>query len=106
MSNEITKKDWELFQEKLGAWQENYMQKLELEYVNLLCDTSKRPSKKFWELHDKIKEDKKSFGVQVGMRKSETVYVIKMLIADNVITIDDLEEFSDELKEELKLWIK
>lgn len=44
-------------------------------------------------------KDKKSVGVVVNMRRSRMIENIISLIHDNAITIDDLEEFSDELKE-------
>ena len=33
---EIPKSDWKLFREKIGDWQENYMERLEQEYISLL----------------------------------------------------------------------
>lgn len=33
---EFTKKDWALFREKVADWQEDYMDKLNKEYIDLL----------------------------------------------------------------------
>ena len=33
---EVSKQDWKLFQEKIGKWQEAYMEKLNNEYIKLL----------------------------------------------------------------------
>ena len=33
---EVSKKDWQLFKEKLPGWQEKYMEKLIAEYTELL----------------------------------------------------------------------
>lgn len=33
---EIKKSDWKLFRERVGTWQENYMERLCKEYVELL----------------------------------------------------------------------
>ena len=38
---DISKKDWELFREKLSGWQENYMAGLVKEYVDFLNDDTK-----------------------------------------------------------------
>ena len=51
------------------------------------------------ELDKRIKADRRKPGVIIEMRKSEMLYDIVALINDKVITQDDLEEFSDELKE-------
>ena len=55
---DISKKDWKLFQEKLPSWQENYMQKLVKEYAEYLNDDTKKPSKRFWWMEKRIKEDR------------------------------------------------
>lgn len=99
---EISKRDWKLFREKVPVWQENYMEKLIREYVNFLNDDTKPASSKFWELEKRIKEDKRHPGVLMEMRKSEAVWNIVRLIRLKVITYEDLEEFSDTLKVEVK----
>ena len=38
---EISKKDWKLFREKLAEWQENYMERLNKEYITLLSADDK-----------------------------------------------------------------
>lgn len=42
----LTKKDWDLFREKIADWQETYMNKLNKEYIELLSGEG-RPSEKF-----------------------------------------------------------
>lgn len=99
---DISKKDWKLFRERLSDWQENYMKGLVKEYVDFLNDDKKPASEKFWELEKRIKEDKCHPGVIMEMSKSEAIWDIVCLIRLNVITYDDLSEFSDELQQEVK----
>lgn len=99
---EISKKDWKLFQERISDWQEKYMAGLIKEYVDFLNDDTKPASEKFWELEKRIKEDKRHPGVILERRKSEVIWDIVRLIRLNVITYDDLSDFSDELKQEVK----
>ena len=65
---EVSKQDWKLFCEKISAWQEAYMEKLNHEYVKLL-EGDGVPSEKFWALEKRIKIDKKHKGVLIEMRK-------------------------------------
>ena len=65
-------------------------------------DDTKPTSEKFWELEKRIKEDKRHPGVILERRKSEVIWDIVRLIRLNVITYDDLSDFSDELKQEVK----
>lgn len=97
---EISKSDWQLFRTKLPDWQEAYMEKLIQKYLYLLNE-EKSASEKFWKLESLIKKDKHKPGVIIEMRKSEMIYNIIELLNDNVISLDDLNDFSDELKENI-----
>lgn len=99
---ECSKSDWKLFRTKIADWQENYMDKLNKEYIKLLSG-DEAASEKFWKLEERIKSDRKRPGVIIQMRKSEMVYDIAILIRDEVIDIQDLEGFSDELKEQVQM---
>ena len=94
----FTKKDWALFREKVADWQEAYMDKLNKEYIELLTGDG-RPSEKFWALEERIRNDKKDTGVQLRMSRFNCIYNIVSLLNEGAITMEDLEEFSDELKE-------
>ena len=99
---EISKKDWNLFRERLSDWQENYMEGLVKAYADFLNDDKKPASEKFWELEKRIKDDKRHPGVIMEMSKSEVIWDIVRLIRLKVITYDDLSEFSDELQKKVK----
>lgn len=94
----FTEKDWKLFRKKIPIWQEAYMDRLNKEYIELLSEDEKA-SDKFWRLNKKIKKDERKTGVIADMRRSRLIYNILSLIDEGVIKFEDLEEFSDELKE-------
>ena len=100
----FTKKDWTLFRNKIADWQENYMDRLNKEYIELLSEDIE-PSEKFWRLEKRIREDKKKTGVQIEMSRSELIYNIISLINEDAICFEDLEEFSDELKKTVSLYM-
>lgn len=99
----FTKKDWALFREKIADWQEAYMDKLNKEYIELLSGEG-RPSEKFWTLEERIRNDKKDTGVQLKMSRSNCIPNIISLLNEEVITMEDLDEFSDELKETILMY--
>ena len=101
----FTKKDWALFREKVADWQEAYMDKLNKEYIDLLTGDG-RPSEKFWALEERIRNDKKDTGVQLRMSRSNCIYNIASLLNEGAITMEDLEGFSDELKEKVRFIAK
>ena len=98
---QISERDWKIFRKKIPDWQECYMERLEMEYIALL-QTDKSASAKFWALEKRIKQDKKSPGVIIDMRRSTAINNIINLILDEVISLADLEDFSDDLKETVK----
>ena len=105
MFYDTTKADWKLFQERLPIWQEEFMKKLNNEYIQLLTEP-KYDSEKFWELEKRIKADRRKKGVICEMRKNIMVDNIISLINEGAITFDDLSDFSDELKEYVSFLLK
>ena len=96
------KKDWTIFLEKLPGWQEKYMARLEGRYIEMLSDSRKLPSEKFRELEKAMKEDRRSPGVFLELDRKNMEIDIKRLLAYEVITIEDLADFSNELKDSIK----
>jgi hypothetical protein len=67
--------------------------------------SDKPASEKFWEFEKRIKQDEIRLGVLVEMRKFSIVFDIANIITDDVIKMEHLDEFSDELKENVKFII-
>ena len=101
---EISKQDWLLFRKKIGEWQEAYMEKLLLEYAELLRSEF-LASEKFWELNKRIKNDKRSRGVVLEIRKQNVLYDLAAMVLDGIITLDNLEDFSDDLKDAVRFMV-
>lgn len=97
----FTEKDWKLFRNKIADWQEAYIDRLNKEYIALLNEDA-NPSEKFWNLNKRLRKDRRKAGVQVEMARSNLIYNIVSLINEGAISFDDLEGFSDELKETVK----
>ena len=77
------------------------MDSLNKEYIELLSGDG-APSDKFWALDKRIKEDKRKKGVRIQISRSDLVYNLIDLIHEGVSSVEDLEEFSDELKETVR----
>lgn len=102
---QITEHDWKIFRKKIPDWQEAYMERLAKEYI-LLLQSEKKASSKFGELEKRIKEDKKSPGVIIDMRRSTAINHIVNLLLGEVISLDDLKEFSDDLQEAVRFIVE
>ena len=99
---EISKADWKLYHERVPGWQEHYMEQLAKEYVALLTSPG-NASDHFWTLEQRIRQDKKNPGVLIELRKSTAIWDIAYLVGDGVITMDELEGFSEDLIDAVKL---
>lgn len=102
--NGFSEKDWKLFRKKVPTWQENYMKRLNEEYMQILMQ-DELDSTKFWQLEKRIHQDKRKPGVLIDMRRSMMIQNILGLLNDEIITINDLDDFSDELKETINRWL-
>ena len=102
---EPSKKDWKLYREKVPTWQEHYMERLIKKYIDYLSGVE-LASTKFWEMEKRIRHDKKTPGVCIELNKGDMIFDLIRFINDGVIEFDDLDEFSDELKENVKLWME
>ena len=101
----FTKRDWALFRSKIGSWQEAYIGRLCDEYIELLSGDGD-PSEKFWQLEKRIRSDKRNPGVQLEMTRTNFIYNIISLISNDVISMKGLEDFSDKLKETVRVFLE
>ena len=103
---QVIEKDWKLFRKLLPGWQEAYMERLAKEYIELLS-SDRQASDKFWELDQRIKQDKRRTGVLArGVSRSNMFQLIINLIYEETISEDDLKEFSESLRENIHVWLE
>lgn len=82
------------------------MDKLIEEYKDIL-NSDALSSDKYWTLRKQIYNDYKSPGVLArDVSRSNMLWILLGLLHDQAITMDDLDEFSDELKEDLQQLLK
>ena len=99
---EPSKKDWKLYREKVPGWQENYMERLIEDYVSYLSSTEPA-SAKFWTMEKRMKQDKKTPGVCIEISKGNMIFDLVRFLQDEVIVFSDLDEFSEKLRETVRL---
>ena len=103
--SDVAERDWRLFKEMLPKWQESYMEKLINQYIEIL-NGSGEASNRFWALEERINRDKLSSGVLANdLRRSTMHREIANLLIDSVITLDDLDGFTEDIKSYAQHWI-
>lgn len=102
----IGQRDWLLFRERLPVWQNKHLENTVNQYLELLSDNSREPADKFWQLEKRIREDKKHPGVVTEMSRDNVISTIVTLLRDGTIVRDDLDGFSEELRELITFFLK
>lgn len=74
------------------------------EHIALLSG-EENASDKFWKLEKRIRKDKKDCGMQCEMSRSNQFYILLSSLNEGAITFDDLEGFSDDLKDTMKHFV-
>lgn len=92
--------DWKLFGTKYYEWKNRYTERFISEYKAIL-DSDETATDKFFELQERMRKDSRSviFNLPGRFSRNDMHLNIKALLNSGVITIDDLSEFSDEVKE-------
>ncbi len=90
-----------IFLKKIVIWQDAYIDKLNKQYIELL-NSDKSAAEKFWELENRIYKDKKQSGVECEISRTTMLRNILNLLTEDVITLDDLKDFSDDLQSKVK----
>ena len=72
----------------------------------MLSNDDKPASEKFWTLEKRIKNDRKHPGVIIEVSKSGALDDIIRFIALDVITYDDLADFSEDLKKDIEFLLE
>lgn len=97
---EVKESDWKIFRKRVPRWQEDYMKKLNKEYIEILSRDGSA-AQNFWDLENRVFKDKRSVGVVIDMRRSKMLINILDLLEDHVINLEDLDEFCEELRKEV-----
>ena len=102
---DVAESDWKMFKKLLPEWQERHMEKLIDQYIEILSGSGEA-SNRFWALEERINRDKLSSGVLANdIRRSTMHREIANLLIDNVITLDDLDSFTEDIKSYAQHWI-
>lgn len=104
MNENFTENDWKIYKSKLPIWQEKYISNLLKKYNEIIGDCSD-PSERFWHLENEINKDKNYPGVTVERKRSNMIPTLVTFLRDGIVEISDIDDFSEELKETVKIFL-
>ncbi|MCR5295024.1 MAG: hypothetical protein K6E30_07610 [Lachnospiraceae bacterium] len=101
---ENMKKDWELYQSKLGKWQEDYADRLIKEYMKILTGKG-TAAERIAALKERVDGDFSGIGLTLVPNEEEMLFDLIDLVREDVIMMDDVGDFSEETLETVKHFI-
>ena len=104
MDTKVADSDWKLFRERLPIWQRAWIARLEEGYMGLLQDEERSPEERFWALEKRIRQDRKSPGVEATLSRSNMLPTLCQLLEEGVIAMDDLDGMSEELVGRIQIY--
>ena len=96
----VKESDWKLFRKLLPEWQERFMGRLLGEYSTMIAGQG-LASDRFWKLKERLQEDVRKTGVCAEMKRSAMIMNLWCLLREGAISKDDLNGFSEELRQSL-----
>ncbi len=98
------KKDWEMYQSKLGKWQEDHADRLIKEYMKILTGKG-TAMERIAALKEHADGDFSGIGLTLIPNEEEMLFDLIDLVREGVITVDDVGDFSEETLETVKHFI-
>lgn len=102
-NRQIDEADWTLFKTRMPIWRERYLESLLRSYQRILS-SDKTAEERFYSLNKRMNKDSRSFLFSVEMRRSQLLVNIQEMLREGIIDIDDLEGFSQDLREKMKIF--
>ena len=96
----VKESDWKLFKKLLPERQERFIGRLLGEYSTMLAGQGLALDK-FWRLQKRLQKDVRKVGVCAEMRRSVMDMNLRSLLLEGAISKDDLDGFSEELRQSL-----
>ena len=96
----VKESDWKLFRKLLPEWQDRVMGKLLGEYSTMIAGQG-LATDRFWKLKERLQEDVRKTGVRAEMKRSAMIMNLRSLFREGAISKDDLDGFSEELRQSL-----
>ena len=102
MQHKPKESDWRLFRKRFPEWRDRHLAKKNHEIASILADESKTPTERFWDVEGKLKKDVKTLTICFDdYSRSKMEWSLLIMRGHGVIDMDDLEEFSTELRERI-----
>lgn len=103
MTNGVKESDWKVFRKRVPELRERYLRVRNAELAALVADEALTPTERFWNLEERAREIAKILRECLdGYSRSKMVLSMILMRRHGMLSDEDLEQFSDELREHLR----
>jgi hypothetical protein len=96
-------RDWKTLRKMIPVLRERYLKEKNIEIKKLLDDKNKNETERFWDARYKIEEERKILiDCLDGHSRSNMSLHMNLMYKYGMLKDEDLNEFSDELKNQIK----
>jgi hypothetical protein len=99
----MTESDWKKYSARVPEWRDRHLDQRNRDLVELLQEPGKTPTERFWETRKRIESEARILRDCFDRHsRSNMKFALLLMLRHGVIEIDDLSDFSNELKEDLR----
>lgn len=103
----VLESDWKIYSKLIPVWRDRYLQSRNEELLALLSEKARSPTEKFWEAKKQIDGEAKILDECLGyFSRSKMEMSILMMIRHGMIQDEELEQFSESLRQDLFAFTK
>ncbi len=98
--------DWRKFRTMVPDLRERYLEAKNQELVNILTGSDQTPTERFWSTFEQMKKESKILRDCLDNHsRSKMSMSMMLMLRDGMLKKEDLNEFSDELREQLMVFL-
>ena len=95
--------DWKVFRRRVPEWRERYLRLRNEELAGLLRNEAHTPTERFWQAKERMAEEARVLRACLdGHSKRKVAWYLSLMYGYGMIGADDLDEFSDGLREAVR----
>jgi hypothetical protein len=101
--NHVNENDWKIFRDMAPVIRERYLSKRNQELLDILGDDQQSHTERFWDVEERSNEIAKILRECLdGHSRSKMRLFMMVMLRHGMMTDDDLNKFSEELRERLQ----
>jgi len=105
--NHVNENDWKIFRDMAPVIRERYLSKKNQELLDMLGDEQQSHTERFWDVEERTKEIAKILRACLdGHSRSKMDLFMMVMLSHGMLTDDDLDKYSEELREQLRRHIR